>query len=219
MKKAILFGATGLIGSQLLQDLLHSSEYEQVTVVARRKTDLSHSKLKHLVGDFHSLPKLKGELVGQDVFLTLGTTRAKTPDQKEYYQIDHDYPVLAAKLSKENGASAVFLVTAVGANAKSSAFYIRTKGEVERDVIALNFPHTHIFRPSMIMGNRAEHRPLEKIFVPVFSCINPVLIGGLSRYRGIDGKDIASAMIRAAQTPSEKVKIYHWEEMARLNRA
>src|SRR5436190_1073607 len=83
--------------------------------------------------------------------------REHTPDLAEYYKIDHDYPVEAAKIAKQNGARAVFLVTAVGADASSGVFYLRTKGAVERDVTALDFAHTHIFRPSMILGQRTEH--------------------------------------------------------------
>jgi uncharacterized protein YbjT (DUF2867 family) len=169
-----------------------------------------------LTGDYASLPELKGQLVADDVFIALGTTKDKTPDRKLYYQIDHDYPVLAATIARENGATSVFMVTAVGANPASNVFYIKTKGEVERDVIALDFPHTHIFRPSMIMGNRNENRPTERIFIKVWKMLNPLLIGPLNKFKGIDAKDIAKAMNNAAMGPSPKLKIYQWKEMKEL---
>ena len=216
MKKAILFGASGFIGSYLLNDLLQSDSYSEVTIVVRKPLNIQHPKLKIVLADYHSLAQNKEYLVADDVFISLGTTKKKTPDEKEYYQIDHDYPVLAAQLTKANGASAIFLVSAVGANAKSSIFYVKTKGETEKDIIDLGFEHTHIFRPSMIMGNREESRPLEKVFIKLFSVINLLLVGGMNKYKGITAKNIAKAMIKAAQQPVEKIKIYHWEEMKDL---
>lgn len=216
MKKAILFGASGFIGSYLLNDLLQSDIYDEVTIVVRKPLSIQHPKLKIVLADYHSLAQNAAYLVGDDVFITLGTTKKKTPDKKEYYQIDHDYPVLAAELTKANGATSVLLVSAVGANANSSIFYVKTKGEAERDIIAVNFDHTHIFRPSMIMGNREESRPLEKVFIKVFSVVNLLLVGKLNKYKGIAAKNIAKAMISAAQVPNEKVKVYHWKEMQKL---
>jgi uncharacterized protein YbjT (DUF2867 family) len=215
-KKAILFGASGFVGSYLLDELLNNPDYEKVIIVVRKKLDISHPKLTMLTGDYHSLPDLKTTIAADDIFIALGTTKKNTPDKDEYYQVDHDYPVLAAKIAKEKGARSVFVVTAVGPNANSRIFYIRTKGETERDILALDFEHTNFFRPSMIMGNRKEHRLLEKILIKLFSVINPIFIGALKRFRGITGKDIAKAMNNAAKNQSEKVKIYHWKEMKEL---
>lgn len=219
MKTALLFGATGYVGSFLLQKLLADRDYEKVIVVVRRKINTEHPKLEVVIGDFSSLQSLKGRLVASDVFLTLGTTVAATPNPTEYYQIDHDYPVLAAKLAKEQGASLVSVVTAVGTNANSPFSYVRTKGEVERDLMALNYPHTQIFRPSMILAERSESRPLEKFFLILWPLVSPLLSGPLNRYKGTHGKDIATAMIAAAKKPSAKVQVYHWQEMRDLTRA
>lgn len=216
MKKAIIFGASGFIGGYLLSNLLQNDTYSEVTIVVRKPLNIQHPKLKMVLADYHSLAQNAAYLVADDVFISLGTTKKKTPDQKEYYQIDHDYPVLAAQLTKANGASAVMLVSAVEANAKSNIFYTKTKGEAERDVIAVGFKHTHIFRPSMIMGNRAESRPLERVFIKIFSVANLLLVGKLNKYKGITAENIAKAMIEAAQQPKEKVQFYHWEEMRDL---
>lgn len=214
MKKAILFGASGFIGSYLLDELLNNPEYEQVTIVVRKNLHIHHPKLITLEGDYNSLPTLKESMVADEIFITLGTTQKNTPEKDKYYQIDHDYPVLAAKIAKEKGSKSVFVVTAIGANANSNIFYIKTKGETERDIIALGFDHTHIFRPSMLLGNRKENRSLEKSLIKIWSVINPILIGKqLKKYRGIEGKDVAQAMNNAAKNQSEKVKIYSWKEM------
>lgn len=216
MKKALLFGASGFVGSYLLDELLNNADYEKVTIVVRKPLNKNHPKLIMLTGDYHALTQLKEQIEADDVFITLGTTKKKTPDQQQYYQIDHDYPVLAAAIAKEKGATAVFMITAVGANPGSNVFYIKTKGEAERDLIALNYPHTHIFRPSMIMGNREENRPMERIFINVWKALNPLLAGRLSKFKGMDGKDIAKAMNNAAKVPAPKLKIYHWKDMKEL---
>jgi uncharacterized protein YbjT (DUF2867 family) len=215
-QKENMLGASGVVGSYLLEGLLTDPDYSQVTIVVRKSLNKSHSKLKTLIGDFNSLPALTGEIVADEVFIALGTTKKNTPDQKLYYQVDHDYPVLAAKIAKEKGAKSVFLVSSVGADASSGVFYIRTKGETERDITALELEHTHIFRPSMIMGNRKESRALEAFLIKVFSVINPLFVGPVQKYRGIEGKDIAKAMIAAAKIPAEKVKIYEWKELVAL---
>ncbi|MEO6550510.1 MAG: oxidoreductase [Ferruginibacter sp.] len=213
MKKAILFGSSGLVGSNLLKELLDSPRYEKVSVVVRKDLGIEHPKLKILIGDYHSLLSIQADFDADDVFITLGTTKKATPDKDEYYRVDHDYPLLAAKIALEQGAKSVLVVTAVGADLNSTVFYIKTKGETERDIIALNFDHTHIFRPSMILGNREESRPLEKILSKIWPVIKPIFIGKLNRFKGIKASDIAKSMIGAAGKRSGKVNIYHWAEM------
>ena len=199
MKKAIVFGATGFVGSHILSGLLNSPEYEQVTAVARKNLDITHPKLRILIGDYDSLADLKSEITADEIFIALGTTKAKSPVEAEYYKVDHDYPVLAAQIAKERGAKSVFLVTAVDANPNAKFFYVRTKGETERDVIALNFEHTNIFRPSMIVGDRKENRSLfEGALMKFWPALNPLLAWKGGKYRGMTGEDVATAMIISA---------------------
>src|SRR6202521_162249 len=205
MKRAIVFGSSGFVGSHLLSELLNSSDYGQVTAVARKSLNFTHPRLRTVVGDYNSLTDLKSEIAADEVFIALGTTKKNSPKEAEYYQVDHDYPVLAARIAKERGARSVFLITAVGANPKSKFFYVRTKGETERDVIALNFEHTHIFRPSMIMGNRKEKRSLlEEALMRFWSALNPLLTRKGDKYKGITGEDIAKALIMSAQNQKKK---------------
>ena len=219
MKKAIIFGASGFVGSYLLSELLNTPDYTQVIAVVRRELGFSHPKLKIVIGDYQSLRALAADLAADEVFITLGTTRKATPDKTAYYQVDHDYPVLAAELAKAQGAKSVFVVTAVGADAHSRFSYVRTKGETERDITALDFEHTHIFRPSMITGGRQEKRPLESAVIGLWNVIDPLFVGGFDKYRGITGQDIAKAMRISAARPSQKLKIYQWREMRDLLRA
>jgi len=214
MKRAVVFGSSGFVGSHLLSELLNSSDYGQVTAVARKSLSITHPRLRTVIADYNSLAGVKSEIAADEVFIALGTTRKNSPEKADYYKVDHDYPVLAARMAKERGAKSVFLVTAVGANPNSKLFYVRTKGETERDVIALNFEHTHIFRPSMIMGNRKKKRSLlEEALMRFWSAFNPLLTWKGDKYKGITGEDIAKALIKSAKNQTEKLKIYHWREM------
>jgi uncharacterized protein YbjT (DUF2867 family) len=211
MKKAIVFGSSGFVGSHLLGGLLSSPDYDQVTAVVRKNLNITHPKLRILLGDYDSLAGLKSEIEADEVFIALGTTKAKSPVEAEYYKVDHDYPVLAASIAKEKGAKSVFLVTAVDANPDAKFFYVRTKGET---VIALNFEHTNIFRPSMIVGDRNENRSLlEGALMKFWPMLNPLLGWKDGKYKGITGDDVAKAMIRSAKNQTEKLKIYQWKEM------
>lgn len=216
MKKVILYGASGLVGSYILENLLNNSQYQEIVIVVRKDLKIHHPKLKTVIGDIHLLTDLVQGIAVDEIFIALGTTQKKTPDKNDYYEIDHDYPVLAAKLARENGAKSVFLVSAVGANSKSAVFYVKMKGETEEDLINLNFEHTYIFRPSMILGNREENRPFEKVFKVIWKMINPVFIGSLNKYKGIEARDIANAMVNAANQLNAKVKVLHWKEMKAL---
>ncbi len=139
MKTATIFGATGLVGSFLLRELLDKRDYGQVVAFTRRDLGIDHPKLRTERGDFNALAASDEPLQTDEVFLALGSTRQMTPDKQEYHRIDHDYPVLAARRAQEGGAKSVFLVSAIGANPSSKTFYLRTKGETERDIVALGY--------------------------------------------------------------------------------
>jgi uncharacterized protein YbjT (DUF2867 family) len=207
MKKAILFGATGHVGSYLLQLLLDDPIYNQIIIVVRAPVGISHPRLTVLQGDFLSLASLKEKLVADDVFITLGASDA---------QIDRSYPILAAELCHQNGATSIFLITAVGANPASRMRYIRIKGEVEQIILSMAFEHTFFFRPGMIQGKRTHYHSMERTMMAIWKVIDPLFIGKLQSYKGMHAHDIATAIHRAAQYPQGKNKIYHWKEMSGL---
>ena len=216
MKTALLFGASGFVGSCLLRELLSDPDYARVIAVARRDLGVTHDKLIVSIGDYDSLSACLEGVRADEAFIAIGTTKKKTPAWSDYYRCDHDYPVRAAALAKERGVTALFLVSAVGASVNSGVFYTRTKGEAERDILALDFEHTHIFRPSIIMGERPERRPLERAAILACRALNPLLSGSFKKYRGMEAKDIARAMLRAGKRPAEKTAVYHWEDMDAL---
>jgi Predicted nucleoside-diphosphate-sugar epimerases len=216
MKSAIVFGATGLIGRHVLLGLLDDPAYRSVTAVVRRQTGINHPKYRELLADLASLAKVKHALSADHVFCCLGTTRKKTPDLDTYYKIDHDYPVAAAEYTKANGATVFILASSVGADPGSSNYYLRIKGDTERDVLATGFESTHIFRPSLLTGDRQEKRALERLATLVFSAINPLLINGLTKYRSVPAERVARAMRAAAHQGSNGIGIYYWNDIKEL---
>lgn len=215
MKKAIVFGASGLIGSCLLRALLDDPGYGEVISVARKHPGERHPKLTVLTGELETLPALQGALYADDVFITFGTTKKTDPD----YRVDHAYPLLAARLTRENGAAAIFIVTAAGANIHSRFLYNKRKGEIERDIAALGFEHTCFFRPSFLTGKRRENRPLERMMIGIWALVNPFLFTeNLQRHQSIPAQTVANAMIAAAKKPQGRLVICYKKEMEALGR-
>lgn len=206
-KTAIILGATGLTGSILLEKLLNDDRYETIKLFSRKKIDGLPSKVKQYIGDILELDQFKKDFIADEVFCCIGTTAKKTPNKETYKRIDFGIPVAAARLSKANNINTFLVVSAMGANAKSNVFYNRTKGEMERDVLAQNIPVTYILQPSIIGGNRKENRIGEKIGLSIFKLFQPLLIGKLKKYRMIEAEEIAQAIVNLANSTTSKAKI------------
>ncbi|MEJ7647128.1 MAG: NAD(P)H-binding protein [Chryseolinea sp.] len=189
MKSALIAGATGLIGNQLLQMLLSSERYSKVTAIVRNKIS-DHPKLNQVsinLGDPHAY----GGLYADDVFCCLGTTIAKAGSKEKFREVDFEYPLALARTMKAAGASQYLLVSALGAKKDSSIFYNQVKGEVEDSVINAGYQCVHIFRPSLLLGDRKEKRSGEeaaKVFYKIFGFLIP------SKYKSIESRAVANAM-------------------------
>jgi uncharacterized protein YbjT (DUF2867 family) len=193
-KKAVLVGASGLIGGHLLEILLDADTYDEVLILVRKKIHFTHPKLTQLVTDFDQMESHSSSITGDVVFSCLGTTRNKTPDRKLYYKIDHDFPLRLAMMALGNGVKQFHLVSSIGANPDSGTFYIRLKGETERDISALNFYSSFMYEPSMLTGREYETRFGEVFFEELFKIVNHLLIGRWKKYRSISGEAVAKAM-------------------------
>jgi uncharacterized protein YbjT (DUF2867 family) len=191
---ATIIGATGLIGSHLLELLLQDDHFEKVCILIRRPIELTHNKLEKKLVDFSDNNNFQLALEGSDVvFCTIGTTQQKVNgDKAAYRKIDYDITVNAAKFCKLNGCEIFVFVSAIGANNKSNNFYLRLKGEIEDAVKAVGLKHVHIMQPSLLLGNRKEFRLGEKIaqcVMPVFSFLLP------KKYKPVKAEDVAKEMI------------------------
>lgn len=194
-KTAILLGATGATGSELLQLLLNDHRYDTVKLFSRKVSGIKHPKVKEYVIDMFDLEKHAADFTGDVVFCCIGTTKAKTPDTDTYYKIDYGIPVAAATLAALNGIESYIVISALGADKNSGIFYNRTKGQMQEAVLEQGIPNTHILQPALIVAERPENRLGEKIASAVFKLINPLLIGNLKKYRSIATVTIAKAMI------------------------
>jgi uncharacterized protein YbjT (DUF2867 family) len=214
--KAVIAGASGLIGSNLLQILLNDPTYDEVTILVRKGTGIQHEKLKELVIDFDELDDFAGEITGHAIFSCLGTTNSKTPDKGLYTKIDHDYPVKLAQLALANGVEQFHLVSSIGANSQSKIFYTKLKGETEEDISAVGIKTVHIYRPSLLIGKRKEIRLTERILTGLFYLVDPFLIGRLKKYRSIPAKTVAMAMFKQSLNNKEGVFVHPSDKIKEL---
>lgn len=215
-KIAIVFGATGLVGSNLLKQLCESPLYSEVITFSRKSLGFNHPKIKEVFNYFSDLTTIKNSLHGDDLFCCLGTTIKKAGNQENFKKIDFEMPVQLAKMAEENKIKGFFVVSSIGADAKSSNFYLRTKGEMEKEVLDCNIPKIAIARPSILLGNRNEFRLGEefgKIFMKSFS----VLIQGKYRkYRPITAETVAKALILIANDDNSDQDIYESDELEEI---
>jgi uncharacterized protein YbjT (DUF2867 family) len=195
-KVAMIAGSSGLTGGFLLKMLLEAPEYREVIAYVRKPTRIQHPKLREVVMDWE---KLDAPVPADDVFCCLGTTIKKAGSQEAFRRVDYEYPLHLAELQLEGGSQQFLLVSAIGADASSSIFYSRVKGELEDALKKLGYKSLHIFQPSFIAGPRKEKRVGERIGLAIFSFISPLFIGPLKKYAPIPAEHIARALYRSAQ--------------------
>ena len=191
--RLIILGSTGLVGRHLLDLALANPDVSQIVAPVRRAIP-AQEKLFAPVVDFDRLPDAPW-WQADAIICALGTTMRKAGSQQAFRRIDHDYPLLVARLGKQNGVNVFVLNSALGANAQSLFFYNRIKGETERDLEALGFGSLTFVRPGLIGGMREERRPVERMLQILFGAIGPVLP---SQYRINPAQKIAQAMLDAA---------------------
>ncbi|MDZ7743312.1 MAG: NAD(P)H-binding protein [Bacteroidota bacterium] len=214
-KTAIVIGATGLVGSSLLEQLLEDDHFDEVKVFHRRTTGLKNPKLKEYIVDFENPAAWKGKITGDVLFSAMGTTIKKAGSKKAQYGIDYTYQYNTAKAASENGVQNYVLVSSAGANQRSKIFYSRMKGELDEAVQKLPFRNIVIMRPSILAGNRNEKRSGEQIGLVLAKVFTR--IPGLRKYRPIHGKEVAAAMIRAFEIKQEeKIRIFTLDEIFSL---
>ena len=215
-KKSIILGASGLIGKELLTILLENEEYLEVKIFVRKRLPVEHPKLNQVITDFNQLEKINSEINCEVLFCCLGSTKKKTPDLTEYRKIDHDYPLYFAKEGLKNGLMQYHIVSALGADPKSSNFYTKMKGELENDLKKLKIPALYIYQPSFLEGKRNKNRPLEKIILPIMKLVNLLLIGGLRKYQSISAKVVAKAMLNESIKNKSGIFVFESDKIKEL---
>jgi uncharacterized protein YbjT (DUF2867 family) len=217
VKTAIVFGATGLVGNLLLEELINSGEYSAIKIFVRQSTGVSEPKVEEIITDFSNPDNLSARLTGDDLFICLGTTIKKAGSVANMEKVDRDLPVKIAELAQKNGLRNIAVISSIGANESSKNYYLRIKGEMEKGILSLNLDNTVVVRPSMLFGERKEKRTGEVVGKVVMKAFQPVLLGNLMKYRAIHARDVAKAMILLLKEKKEK-KIFESDELQKIAR-
>jgi uncharacterized protein YbjT (DUF2867 family) len=199
---ALVIGSTGLVGRELVGQLLADPHYTEVHCFTRRTSGLVHPNLTEHVVDFDNPEKWSALLKGDVLFSCMGTTLKTAGSKEVQWKIDYDYQYNAALMASNNKVPVYVLISAAGANANSRMFYNRMKGELENAVAKLSFSNVRILRPSFLDGQRVESRPGEKIGIAVARIFR--FIPGLREYRPVRAEIVAKAMECASRKDPEK---------------
>lgn len=209
--KVMLVGATGLVGGQVLQQLLDDARCDAVVAPTRRALELVDAALRNPVVDFARLPVDADWWAVDAVICALGSTLKQAGSREAFARIDHDYPLQVATLAQAHGAQAFVLNSAMGADAGSRIFYNQVKGRLEQDLRGLGYRSLTLVRPGLIGGERSERRTGEHLASVVLGALGPVLP---KAWRINPAVNIAAAMVEAAMAPRSGVQIVGAAELS-----
>ena len=215
MKKALVIGATGLVGKQLVKQLLDDSGFSEVICFVRRRSGVTHPKLTEHLVDFKSPDSWSQMITGDVLFSCMGTTIRTAGSQEAQWEVDYTYQWNTASHAAANGVAHYVLLSAAGVTPDSRIFYNRMKGQLDEAVQQLPFRQIDIIRPSILAGNRQEVRTGERIGIAVMGALR--FIPGVRKYRPIMDVTVARAMISASRLEGvEKTRIHELEDVHRL---
>ena len=214
-KQVTLFGATGLIGSYLLEFLLKDYDIHLINVVGRNPFHLQHDKINNIVIDFEDVSSISNSITGSEaVFVSIGTTMSKVNGDKiKYKSVDFDIIFNIANACKQKNINQFIYVSSLGANANSSNFYLRLKGEIDEAVAKLNLNSTSVFRPSVLLGKRNEFRLGEKIMQFVMPLLDFMIP---SNSKAIKAEDVAKSMLNTTKNYKTGLHIYQYSQIIDL---
>jgi nucleoside-diphosphate-sugar epimerase len=195
MKTAIILGSSGLTGSFILEKLIKDNQYVKIILLNRKKSGIENSKIEEIITDFKNEFNLDSIEKIESIFSCLGTTRKKTPDLNQYRAIEIEIPFKIATIGLQKGLKTMHFISSVGADSKSSNFYLKIKGEAEEKLAALKISNFNIYRPSLLIGPRKENRLVEKIFAFIMPLFDPLIFGKLSKYKTMQIENLSRSMI------------------------
>lgn len=215
-KTALVLGANGLVGSELVNILIQHNHYERIHLLVRRPIENNDSSCEVHIVDFDQLDTYSELFRVTDVFCCLGTTIKKAKSKEAFRKVDYEYPIEAANLASVSGVEKFLIITAMGANSKSMIFYNQVKGLVEDTLGKLNIPSVHIFRPSLLLGERKEFRFGEQIAEKASAFLNVLMVGPLRPYKAIEARNVAAAMATVANSRKSGINIYPSHEIEKI---
>ena len=215
MKTALIFGSSGLVGKNLLNQIINNSNYSKVKIFVRSSLEISDPKVEIINTDFKDLQKIENLIIGDDCFFCIGTTKKNSPDKNEYRRVELDLPKKIAQISKSNDIKSFIYVSSGFADPKNSGDYLKYKGLVEEEIKSLNFEKIGILRPSFLLGNRKENRVGEKIGIFIFKLLSPLFVGPFKKMKPIHSEIVAKAMIQIANEDIQQI-IFESNEISDL---
>ena len=210
MRTAIVAGASGLIGGELIKKLIASDDFRLIYIISRKKSGFDHEKIKELVIDFNKIDQLKFDAPIDDVFCTLGTTMKKAGSRDNFKKVDFEYVVALANLGKKAGASRFLVISSMGADPKSSVFYNKIKGMTEEALTKIGFNQLVILRPSLLLGERSEMRIAERLSGFFMKALNFLIP---DNYKAINAEKVATCMLKSALESTGNISIIKSGEM------
>ena len=215
---ALVIGASGLIGSFVVEELLRDASFKTVRALVRKKLNIDHPKFQQTIVNFNDINDYADKFgFGDVIFCCIGTTQKKVKGDKiAYEKIDFDIPINAARMGIVNKFKKFFIVSSVGANENASNFYLQLKGKTENALQQFSYQSIGIFRPSTLLGNRKEIRPAEKVMQKIMKTISGLFSGSLKKYRAIYASDVAKAMVKESKKENPGVHIFEYKEMMDL---
>ena len=217
-KIATIIGATGMIGNYLFEALLMDDYFSTVRIVVRRPYQKTNPKMEVKLVDFNDAESFKLALEGSNtIFCCIGTTQKMVNgDNSLYRKIDFDIPLKAARFGKEIGCEKFVIITSVGANSHSSAFYIKLKGELENAIHSVGLDTVHVMQPSMLLGERKVQRTGEGLLQASTKLMSGLFFGSMRKFKAIHGKTVATAMLNAAKKDGKGFFRYTYDGIMQL---
>lgn len=235
MSTAIILGASGLVGSEVLKQLLAdkgvsdpstslransaqelNTSFEKIKIFVRKPIAIEHPKLEQIIVDFDLIGNYSDSIKGAVLFCCMGTTIATAGSKDAFIKVDHTYPLEFAKIAKQNGLKKFLLISSIGADKTASNFYLKVKGDIELALEELRFESLIILRPSMLLGDRKGFRFGESAGKIVMKLFSFAFTGKLKKYKAIEAADVAKAMIRLAKLKTVGSAIFLSDELQQL---
>ncbi|MCE3280955.1 MAG: oxidoreductase [Bacteroidetes bacterium] len=218
-KTAIVIGATGLVGKELVKNLLQDNHYDTIKVFLRKPLAIENSKLQQFIIDWDDIKKSSDNINGDVVFCSLGTTIKTAGSQEAFSKVDYTYVLNFAEAAKKNNVKQFILVSSLGVSPAGGNFYLSVKRDVENALRKMNFHSLVIVRPSMLLGERNETRIAEMLGKFLMSSLSFLFIGKLKKYKAIEAKVVAHAMVSLSKTDLEGVSVFESDRLQELGKA
>ncbi len=226
-RTAIILGASGLVGNEILKQLLTDKDdsnsirgnFEKIKIFVRKTISIEHTKLEQIVIDFDAIGNYSDLIKGDALFCCMGTTIKTAGSKDAFIKVDYAYPLEFAKIAKQNGVEKFLLISSIGADKTAANFYLKVKGDIESALEKLKFESLIILRPSMLLGNRKDFRIGEVAGKIVMKLLSFVFIWKLKKYKSIEASTVANAMVELSKLELTGVKVFESDRLQKIGKS